>query len=232
MDRNRWLLFGGICVAIIAGLVYTSSKDKVSVDNVNPFAITTNSVINDRVFGNKDAKVTLWEYGDFQCPGCGAAHANLKSISEKYKNSMRFVFRNFPLTSAHPHAFAAAATAEAAGQQNKYWEMYDKLYETRESWSSMSAEQRQSAFEQYAKEIALDMDKFKADIASKPVADKINFDRALGLKLGVDSTPTLYLDTTKVSSDITSNVMQGDGKKLTDAIDKAIKDAGGTPPSQ
>ncbi len=231
MDKNRWIIFGVLCAGIIAGLVFVSSKDKVSVDAVDPFAVVTDHEINDRVFGNKDAKVTLWEYGDFQCPGCGAAYAKLKTISEQYKDSVRFVFRNFPLTSIHPHAYAASAAAEAAGQQGKYWEMHDKLYETRDTWNSLSAEQRQTKFEQYAKEIGLTIETYKADISSKAVGNKINFDRALGLKLGVDSTPTLYLNKTKISADITSDVMQGNGQKLSDAIEAAIKASGGTVPT-
>lgn len=225
MDRNRWMIFAAICVAVIGGLIFTSSKEKVSVDSVDAFTISTGRDINDNVFGNKDAKVTIWEYGDFQCPGCGAAHANVKAITEKYKDNVRFVFRNFPLTSIHPHAFAASAAAEAAGLQGKYWEMHNKIFEMRDSWRDMTAEKRQTAFEQYASELGLDSTKFKTDIASKAVADKINFDRALGLKIGVESTPTFYLNKTKLSADVTSDIMQGDGKKLTQALDEALNNA-------
>lgn len=230
MDKTRWFIFAGICAAVIAGLILTSSKDKINVDNVDAFAVTTDKTINDHVFGNKDAKVTLWEYADFQCPGCGAAYPHVKSIKQRYRDSVRYVFRNFPLTSAHPHAFAASAAAEAAGIQGKYWEMNDRIFSNRDEWQNTNAEQRQTVFERYAGELGLDLAKFKTDIASKEVAAKINYDRSIGIKAGVDSTPTFYLNTTKISSDITGDLLQGNTKKLTDALDNAIRQTGGTPP--
>lgn len=231
MDRNRWFIFAGICVAIVAGLVYTSNKEQVAVDDIDAFTITKDREINDQVYGNKDAKVVIYEYADFQCPGCGGAYPNLSTIKETYKDSVAFVYRHFPLTTIHPHAFAAAATAESAGLQGKFWEMHDLLFDTQDAWSSQSAEQRQKTFEGYARQIGLDMEQFSTDLSSDKVAAKIEFDRALGRKLGVDSTPTIFVNKERVNDDIVSDVIQVKGEKLTSKLDELITSTGGTIPT-
>ncbi len=230
MDRNRWFIFAGICVAIVAGLVYTSNNEKMAVDDVDAFAITTNREINDQVYGNKDAKVIIYEYADFQCPGCGGAYPNLTSIKETYKDSIAFVYRHFPLTTIHPNAFAAAATAESAGLQGKFWEMHNLLFDTQDAWSSQSAEQRQKTFEGYARQLGLNMDQYSADLTSDKVAAKIEFDRALGRKLGVDSTPTIFVNKERLGDDIITDVIQAKGEKLTTKLNELITSTGGTLP--
>lgn len=231
MDRNRWFIFAGLCIAVVAGLVYLSNTDKVSVDNVDAFKIQTDQQIQDHVYGDKNAKVVVFEYADFQCPGCGGAFPNLQTIKEKYKGSIAFVYRHFPLTTAHPHAFAAAAASEAAGLQGKFWEMHELIFQSQETWKNMSAEQRQKTFEGYARQLNLNVDQYTSDLTSDKVTSKVNFDRALGLKIGVDSTPTIYINNKIVSDENITNLIQQDGKKFTDELDKAIKTAGGTVPA-
>ena len=134
MTKKTWIIFAVICIGIIGGLVYMSNGNKIDVSDVDEWSIQAASAksgdIADQVYGNKDAKVVIIEYGDYQCPGCASAQSALKTVSEKYKDTVAFVFRNFPLYSIHPNAFAAASFAEAAGLQGKYWEMHDKLYTT------------------------------------------------------------------------------------------------------
>lgn len=231
MDRNRWLIFAGLCVAIVAGLVYMSNNEKVDVASVEAFKITTDQEINDHVYGKKDSKVVLFEYGDFQCPGCGGAFPKLQTIKETYKDSFAFVYRHFPLSSIHPHAFAAAAVAEAAGQQGKFWEMHDLLYQTQDAWKDQTAEQRQQTFEGYARQLSLDMDKFTADVSSEKISKKINFDRSLGVKVGVDSTPSLFLNGKPVADDIVSDLIQQKGDKFIELLNQEISKSGGTVPS-
>lgn len=232
MDRNRWFIFAGICIAIVAGLIYSSNSNKVAVDEVNPFQITTDREINDQVYGNKDAKVIVYEYADFQCPGCGGAFPNIQRIKEQYKDTVAFVYRHFPLTSIHPHAFAAASAAEAAGQQGKFWEMHDLIYQSQDSWKDLSAEDRQKVFENYARQLSLNIDQYNTDLTSKKVTDKVNFDRALALKIGVDSTPTLYINNKIVSDEVTTDLIQQQGSKFKEELDKAITAVGGTIPEQ
>lgn len=229
MTRNTWLIFGAVVVLLFGGLIYLSSKDDIDVSKVN-----TNSVlpateasgnIGDRVFGNKEAKVVLIEYGDYQCPGCGGAYQKLKDISEKYKDDMAFVFRNYPLTSIHPNARAAAAAAEAAGQLGKYWEMHDRLYGDQAGWQEASGTERTDTFVGYAAELGLKEDAFRKALndQNKRINQKINFDLALGKKDGVTGTPTILLNGTTLTEGQTQNVIQGNGSELEKLIEAELK---------
>jgi protein-disulfide isomerase len=205
VSKKAWIIFASACVLLLVGLVYISSKDKVNVDGIDANKIQSASVqsgnIADQVFGKKDSKVVFVEYGDFQCPGCGKAHPTIQAVTEKYKDQVAFVFRNFPLTGIHPNAKAAAAAAEAAGLQGKYWDMHNKLYENQSAWESLDSSERTDFFAGYAKELGLDVTTFKSDMASQKVNQKINFDLAVGKKIGVSSTPTLYLNGKAVDQD-------------------------------
>lgn len=231
MTRTRWIIFAIACTLLLGILVANSKKNDVNVSNLDPAKVINEGDSADHVFGNKDAKVILVEYGDFQCPGCGAAFTQLKSIKETYKDQMAFVFRNFPLTSIHPNALAAATAAGAADKQGKFWEMHDLLYQNQKAWENLSVSQRGDAFIGYAKQLSLNTDTFKQDMSSQSVSNKISSDRALGARVKVDSTPTLFLNGQKLSNDVITSVVQSDGKLLKDKIEAAIKAAGGTVPS-
>lgn len=228
MTRSRWIIFALICIVTIGGLILLSKKDSVDVTNMDPSKAVseTETSIGDHVYGNKASQVVLIEYGDFQCPGCGGAFPQLKTLKEDYKEQIGFIFRNFPLTAIHPNALAAATAAEAAGLQGKFWEMHDKLYETQNAWSNIEAAKRTDAFVGYAEDIGLDTEKFKNDLSDPKIVAKISRDRALGNKLGVDSTPTLYLGTEKLTDEEVSDLIQGTGEKLRNKIDAKLKAAG------
>lgn len=222
MSKKAWIIFAAVCIAVLAGLVYFSNKDNVNVKNVDISKIQpadkTSGDIADHVFGKKDSKVTLIEYGDYQCPGCGSAFPNLKEVTEKYKGQLAFVFRNFPLTSLHANARAAAAAAEAAGLQGKYWEMHDKLYEGQKSWESLNASQRTDFFVSYASDLGLDTAKFKKDLSDQNVSKKIEFDTALGKKANVTGTPSIFLNGKEIDTDTWS-----DESSLDKAVASALK---------
>ncbi len=194
MDRNRWLIFGFITIAAVSWLAFASNRSSTNVNDVNAFSIQKDGVAADHVYGNAQAKVVLYEYGDFQCPGCASAHPIVKQVKEKYKDQIAFVFRNYPLTSIHPNALAAATVAEAAAAQGKFWEMHDLLYENQTNWQNLSAETRTQAFEGYASQINLDVNKFRSDLSNPALAEKISSDRAIGRKLKIESTPTFYIN--------------------------------------
>jgi protein-disulfide isomerase len=156
-------------------------------------------VAADHLFGKADSNVTLIEYGDFQCPACGAYHPVVKQVADAYKDKIRIIFRNFPLSQAHVNAIIGAHAAEAAGKQNKYWEMHDKLYENQKEWSEGSASTARSDIEGYAKALGLNFDQFKQDIDSDEIAAKVDTDYASGVKSGVNSTPTFFLNGSKIS---------------------------------
>lgn len=203
MSRNAWIVFVVLCVALVGGLVWASRGEKLKVDDVNIWQTVTgeerNGQIADHIYGNKDAKVVLIEYGDYQCPGCGDAYPIIKQVTEKYKGQLAFVFRNFPLVTMHPNARAAAAAAEAAGLQGKFWEMHNKLYENQSDWENLTGAERTDKFTEYATSFGLDKTKFLKDLTSDAVAKKIDFDVALGNKAGVSSTPSIYVQNTLAS---------------------------------
>lgn len=213
---NRFWIILTVVVLGLIGLFFVVKKDdtstKVSVDG------DVNKVLkDDHVRGNKDAKVVLIEFGDFQCPGCGAYYPMLKSLEETYGGNVAFVFRHFPLSQIHPNAFAASRAAEAAAEQNKFFEMHDKLYETQSVWGQ-ATDNQQALFEGYAKELGLDMGQFEKDYASSKVADRINRDLSMGQQdFSVNSTPTFILNGEKLSPN------PKDQDAFAKLIDEAIK---------
>lgn len=209
MSKQAWIIFAAICVAVLGSLIFVSQGNKADVSGADETKIIAaspdNGNIGDHVFGSKEGKTILIEYGDFQCPGCASAYPNLKEVSEEFKDELTFIFRNLPLTSIHPNARAAATAAEAAGLQGKYWGMHDLLYENQNEWSQ-SSDNRQSFFTSYAEKAGVaDIEKFKTDIASEDISKKINFDLALARKIGATSTPTILLNGESIESNVWSN---------------------------
>jgi protein-disulfide isomerase len=139
--------------------------------------------------------VQLVEFGDFQCPACGAAFPNVQQVLAKYQGKISFYFRNFPLTQLHPNAMAGANAAESAAAQGKYWQMHDKLYETQDQWADLS--NPTTYFISLAQSLGLNTNQFASDIESKKYQSVINQDIADGNALGIDATPTFYIDGTQ-----------------------------------
>ncbi len=136
------------------------------------------------------SKITLVEFLDFECESCGAAYPSVKRILSEYEGKMTFVVRNFPL---HKNSVLAAKSAEAAGEQGKFWEMYAKLFENQLEWGEKQTPQTE-LFRKYAQEIGLDMKAFDAVISSTKYEDKIARDQNDGRGVGVQGTPTFFLN--------------------------------------
>ena len=157
----------------------------------NSTTLTQPVSARDHVEGPADAPLTLVEYGDYQCPYCGAAYPVVKRLQNTLGKKMRFVFRNFPVTQLHPYALIAAETAEAAALQGKFWEMHDLLFE-------QQAFLKPDIIPEWAKRIGLDLDKFGNDIKQGGVVEKrIKEDRQSGIRSGVNGTPTFYINGTR-----------------------------------
>ncbi len=142
---------------------------------------------NDHRFGNSAAPLELVEYGDYECPYCGRAYPIVKDIQRKLGSEMKFVFRNFPLSKIHAHAFSAAVATEAAGLQNKFWEMHDLIFE------NQNALDDENIF-RFARTIGIDLERFKNDIQQKALIDKVEKDFESGLRSGVNRTPTFFIN--------------------------------------
>jgi protein-disulfide isomerase len=145
--------------------------------------------------GAADAPVTLEEYGDFQCPPCGRLAEPLQQIEKDYGPRLRVIFRNFPFT-VHEHAHEAAYAAEAAGLQGHFWEMHDLLYREQANWAK--TKDVQPLFTSYAGTLGLNLDRFKKDMSSEKVKEKVESDRKRGEALGVKNTPTLFINNESV----------------------------------
>ena len=217
---NRfWIILAIVVLGLVGIFIATKPKDSGNAS----FTGNAKEVQKDDHVRNGAGKpVTLIEYGDLQCPSCGAYYPIIKQLETTYGDQVSFVFRHFPLISIHPNAFAAARAAEAAGNQGKFFEMHDRLYETQDTWGELTTNQ-QSLFESYAKELGLDMTKFKADYASQEVADRINRDVSSGKQFNISGTPTFIVNGIKIDN---PNGIEEFQKVLNDAITKA----GGTPP--
>lgn len=228
MNKTGWIIFSVVVVGLLGGLVAwtRATNPPIDVSNVENNSIIAasqqNGSIADHVTGSDANKILLIEYGDYQCPSCGGAYPHLKTILDEYGNKITFVFRNFPLSSMHPNARAAAAVAEAAGLQGKYWQMHDLLYEKQNDWNSLDANQRTAVFNGYATSLGLDVEKFKTDVASKDVTQKISFDLAMGKAADISATPSFFLDGKKVDDETSSGIVQGDLTKIRTQLDAAI----------
>jgi protein-disulfide isomerase len=143
--------------------------------------------VEDHAEGPADAPLILVEYGDYQCPYCGAAYPVVKRLQKRLGKKLRFVFRNFPLTQAHPFARIAAEAAEAAALQGKFWEMHDLLFEQQTLL-------KPEILPLWAKKIGLDLEKFESDIEQAVVEERIREDRQSGIRSGVNGTPTFFIN--------------------------------------
>jgi protein-disulfide isomerase len=164
---------------------------------------------NDHIRGNTDAPLTLVEYGDFECPHCGHAYGYLPGIREAMGDSLRFVYREFPLSEIHPYAKSAAAAAEAAGLQGKFWQMHDLLFTHQDSLTDAD-------LLGYAQELFLDIGAFREDMISDTVAKKIHEDFLGGIASGVNGTPTFFI-----------NSMRYNGPNEAESLLEALRQAQG-----
>ncbi|MGA2664100.1 MAG: thioredoxin domain-containing protein [Nitrososphaerales archaeon] len=142
----------------------------------------------DHIEGPAEAPLVLVEYGDYQCPYCGAAYPIVKKVQKELGPRLRFVFRNFPITNAHPFAEWAAETAEAAAAQGKFWEMHDYLYENQGSLGD------EAFFANHEKKIKLDSAKIAREVSQKAHSGRIEEDYMSGIKSGVNGTPTFFIN--------------------------------------
>jgi protein-disulfide isomerase len=141
----------------------------------------------DHIQGPADAPVTLVEYGDYECPYCGAAYPIIKEVQSRMEDRLRFVFRNFPISTSHPHAEQAAEAAEAAASQGKFWEMHDLLYENQHHLEDAD-------LHRYADQLGLDVRVFDQELVEHVRAERVREDFMSGVRSGVNGTPTFYIN--------------------------------------
>ena len=191
-----------LLIAIVLGVLLIRSQPTAPVANVPPETsgpAVPSGAQPPHARGEANAPVTIEEFGDFQCPPCGLIYPELKKVESEYGSRLRVIFRERPLMAMHPHALLAARSAEAAGLQGRFWEMHDKLYENQEAWRDLN--DARPIFMDYARSLGLDMDRFTRDLEGPAVETRIFLDGTRAHALGVESTPTVYLNNREVPWD-------------------------------
>jgi protein-disulfide isomerase len=182
--------------ASVAGPVNPPSSEQPAAGGVAPVATPLGpeepGAQPPHVEGPDNAPVTLEEFGDFQCPPCGNVHPILKQMEREFGPKIRIIFREFPLVPSHEHALAAARSAEAAGLQGKFWPMHDLIYDHQKEWTNQF--DVRPIFEGYAKDIGLDLERYRKDLNSDAVALRITEDGKRARSLNITGTPTVFLN--------------------------------------
>ncbi len=189
MSKQFVAILAAIVLVFVGIFVFTGHKSPSSSSvKSNPGTLTQH------VDGSTASGVTLVEYGDFQCPYCEEYFPTVRSVTSEFKDQIQFQFRNFPLVNVHQNAFAAARAGEAAAQQNKFFPMFNALYDSGNWQVWTTATDPTPYFSQFAQQIGLNVAKFKADFGSSKVNDLIRADMAKGNSLNIQGTPTFFLD--------------------------------------
>lgn len=184
-----------IAIGIAAGTaVYLSRTSAQHAEDTGP--VKPVQIKGGHFRGPENAQVTLVEFGDYECPSCGAYHPFVKEILSRYPDKLRLEFHHFPLIGIHPNAMLGAMAAEAAGEQGKYWDMHDLLFEHQREWGeNRNAEVIIMAL---ASRLGLDMNKFMQALRSPTVQDRILRDEALADQLKLNETPSFLIDGQRV----------------------------------
>jgi protein-disulfide isomerase len=223
MDKRFWAIIG-VLVVIFGGILVFNNHKKGD-------SSTTSTQPTNHVEGKLDSKVTLVEYGDYQCPACESFYTTVQTVQQKYNDSVKFQFRNLPLSSLHPNAIAGARAAEAADMQGKFWQMHDLLYTQQNyyEWAyntsagTVTSTDPMPYFTQYAQQLGLNVTKFKSDFSSAAVNNRIQADIAAFNKTGQSqSTPSFFLNGKYVNN---STLLGSDGQPNADNFSKVIDTA-------
>lgn len=184
LKRHFWKFVAlGALVLLGGSIIYSQQATKEADEGV---------VVETHIKGNPDAEVVLVEYSDFQCPACAQFYPYVSDLMDEHGDSLRLEYRHFPLINIHPQAVPAARAAEAAGQQGKFWEMHDKLFENQTVWSR--AANPNAYFAEYAEELELDVDLFKRHLGSSVINSAITDSFNEARDRGFTGTPTFLLN--------------------------------------
>lgn len=234
-----WVLIGIAIVALVgvaSWAIIDGNNKATDFSNYDFYSVIeptdNNGNIGDHVKGNPDAPVLIFEYADYQCPGCASINTRVNKVIEQLDGKLAVVYRNF-LLSYHQNGTAAASAAEAAGLQG-YWKQYaDKLFAEQSEWEYASGSERTELFNKYFTEVTNgkgDLEKFNEDISSEAVSKKIKFDMGIGKRVDVSGTPAFYIDGQLISwgseGSITVNgkTISWDSARSGDEFIKLIKD--------
>jgi len=220
MDKRFWAIIG-IIIVVFGGIILINNHQSGTTSS-------SNTKPTSHFEGDLTSKVTLTEYGDYQCPVCENYSQAVQQVQQKYNDTIRFQFRNLPLLQIHPNAFAAARAAEAAALQGKFWQMHDTLYASQNytEWAydtasgDVSSADPTSYFKAYAKDLGLNVTKFTKDYQSAKVNNLINADIAAFKKTGQEeATPTFFINGKYYPN---SDFVDSSGTPSVDAFSKVL----------
>lgn len=199
IKNNIWGVgFAAILIGAFIVMAFASKNSGLpSPRSVAEDQVDFEIVADDHIKGNPDAKVTLIEFADFQCPACGAYNPVVDELSKEFPNDLRVIYRHFPLRAIHFQAENAAKASEAAALQGKFAEMHDLLFAEQNSWARTSGTE---VFSAYAETLGLDIERFENDIKSDAVLARVRRDSDFGLDIGLNSTPSFYLQGKKIGN--------------------------------
>lgn len=184
-----WLGFVVVLALIIWGLIVAINKPIPEIAPILGIPAPISGI--DHITGPENAPVTMIEYSDFQCPACQAYHGLVEQMIASSTIPIRFVYRHFPLAQ-HPNAIPAAMASEAAGVQGKFWDMYHEIFANPTEWTEL--DNPTEVFIGYANKIGLDIVRFKADLTSSTLKDRITSDTKDGNRIGIGGTPTFFIN--------------------------------------
>lgn len=196
------IVFGSLVLVILLAIFIPSILGNSGSEQTSPPGDTPKEGLevpieeHDPVLGEEEAPVTVVEFVDYQCPTCKAsAEQTLTKLKEDYIESgeVRYVLKDFPLTS-HPNAIPAAVAVRAAGEQEKYWEMHDLMFERQSEWSELGEAELNETLTAYAEELELDAEQFQQDLDSDALKNQVVAGRQLGDILGIRYTPTAIVN--------------------------------------
>ena len=194
-DTKIFIGIGLLTVLLFGGIVWYSGQQNPDAPVEASVLVRDDSQIM-KASETSTTTVTLVEFGDYQCPACAAVAPYVKKLVTKdFKGRINFVFRNYPLPQ-HPYALLTAESAEIAGDQGKFWEMYDIIYERQNEW--VAATSTKETILGYAKTLGLDMEVFSKSLDENKYSAKINRDVQDGNSAGVDSTPSFFVNGKRV----------------------------------
>jgi protein-disulfide isomerase len=207
---------------IVGGILLLSGKktgnqnvtEKIDLNLLIPAGVTATSGVSNGAYlpASPSAGISLVEFGDYECPACGVYHGFIKQLLTEFSGKFNYVFRNYPL-SQHKNAPISSQAVEAAGLQDKYWQMHDKVFENQTAWAGLT--DPKEIFLTYAGEIGLDSKQFLSDLTSQAVKDRIDADTKDGNVVGLSETPTLYLNGKKI-------VLEGSYAQMKKLLEDAI----------
>lgn len=205
MQRKTELwIIGGFFVFVIVAVAVAAFVSSTIGGTNSGFSATTAAPLTsaDHERGDLTSKVSVMEYGDFECPACGAYEPLMEQLTQEFGTRVMFVFRNFPLYQIHPFAMIGAQAAEAAALQGKYWEMHDLLYSKQAEWTANTslapADVVTKYFDGYAQSLGLNVGQFNTDINSTAVKNRVQADLSSGNAAQVNHTPTFFINLTQI----------------------------------